>query len=100
MVQAGMRQEEGSERRWADPKVRGDLHAWLSDQTVAARPSLAVLLARLEDVKKELMQMFPQQPLPGKQVQGTCYPGNNAGYARHLDASKDSAPSRVLTMVW
>lgn len=98
MKQAGM-QESGA-GKWSDKTVRGDLHMWLGENTGAQWPFLGRLLDRLDAVAAELRRVFPSQSLDGRQAQATCYPGNQTGYARHIDASADSAPSRVLTLVW
>jgi SM-20-related protein len=92
MKQAGMVADGGTHVR---SEVRGDLHMWLHD----TGPALARLLERMEAGRRDLESVFETR-FGGTQSQATCYPGSRARYARHLDASKGHAPTRLLTMVW
>ncbi len=96
MKQAGMTTER--EGKWVNNQVRGDLHAWLHEGQVST-PGLAALLGRLQEVRTDLERVYGVQ-FGSTQLQATCYPGNGARYARHLDASTGNAPSRLLTLVW
>ncbi len=96
MKQAGMTTEQ--EGKWVNSQVRGDLHAWLHPGDAVGH-SLSLLLDRLEQVRVDVERVYGVR-FGNTQQQATCYPGNGARYARHLDASRSNAPSRLLTLVW
>jgi hypothetical protein len=86
MKQAGM---TVTGKKWTEKSVRGDFHMWLKMGDSKLPPNLQLLLLRLDEIAGELRKSFPAQAssIKSLQAQATCYPGNDAGYARHLDAS-------------
>ena len=95
MKQAGMK---GSDEAYLNTAIRGDLHMWIQKDLKEA-PNLEKLLGKLNDAKEELGAVY-ERPFASTQTQATCYPGEGSHYARHLDASKSKAQSRLLTFVW
>lgn len=92
MKQAGM-----SSSGHVDSTLRGDEHMWL-DTSKEHSQGLATLFKRFAEAQTELSQLSGVS-FGVPQTQATCYPPG-AQYVRHLDASIDKAPSRLITLVW
>lgn len=86
------------EEKWQNNNIRGDKIWWINDSTEIPK-SLSSLVQMIKKLQIELNEstnlnsQFTQSHL-------TCYPGNNTGYIRHLDATTKSHSNRKLTCLF
>ncbi|KAL0031913.1 hypothetical protein WJX79_004937 [Trebouxia sp. C0005] len=84
---------------WKDSQARGDEMVWLKrqEQTNAGHTALVGLMDALLNLQQGLAGDFDVMGPASFQL--ARYPGNEARYVRHADAS-DSSPARSLTAIY
>ncbi len=80
-----------------DADIRGDEITWLSHHPDA--PALASAWTRFGGLRAQLNRTL-YLGLNGQEIQVACYPGDGAGYSRHVDALPGSLNRRVTAICY